>query len=196
MEIVGKYNRDSSPEGHQAYFLDTVTNFSDLVVFEGDAGKDPFFDLRMKAAIIAMAEFLDYIDQTESYQYYPLGSKLKDAFYYDYREKMSKELVLQLAKYSYFFEREKSFPKTQFRKGNWVKAYLEELGPWPTQFVIYYECFLENYSPLNNEYEIRRRVEVQSIIQQFQNKIEKFSFDADREWTRIWNLIKQTLNES
>lgn len=169
-----------------------VINFPDWKIFEGDAGSDPFFELRMKGAIVAMAKFLDYIDQTETYQYYPYGRKMKDNFSFGLSSFDEKQAVLQLAKHGYFFEKESTHPKTIFQNKDWIRVTLNEIDLWPNQIEIQYERFLSACSYSTDP--IFRRVEIMQVMALYEKKIEKFSFQAEKEWAHLWNLVVQEYN--
>ncbi len=165
-----------------------MINFPIWKLFSGDAGKDPFFELRMKASVIAMAKFLDFLDQTETYKYYPLGLKVKDALYYDSYREEHKNIVTQLATHSYFFEKETLHSKTIFNDKEWVRATLNELDLWPIQYEIHYECFTRPPNSSSAE-PLYRRIEVSKAMQIYSQKLEKFSFNEENEWSHLWNLI-------
>lgn len=186
------YNTSKSKESlsHNSISVSETINFQNLKIFTGDAGKDPFFNLRMEAAVVAMAQFLDFMDQTETYQYYPLGLDVRNASYHGEYSGAHKEIVLQLAVHSYFFEKETHHPGTIFKKEDWVRATLNELDLWPKQFEVHYECFFTSQKILGKE-PIYRRVEVSQIIQIYMKKLGKYCFNENKEWAHVWNLIMQ-----
>lgn len=194
MEIVTSNQPKQNSSSWNTILLSESLYFPDWKIFEGDAGQDPFFDLRMKASIIAMAQFLDYIDQTETYQYYPYGIWLQEAADYDDHQKDYKNIVLQLAAHSYIFEQEMWYSRNSlFQQNDWVKATLHKVDLWPHQTEIRYDFFVSSSHPaLKNKGPIYRRVEVAKIISTYQKKLEKFSFNQVREWTHLWQLILKT----
>lgn len=192
------YSRPSKPDKittSNSVFISEKLNFTNLKIFTGDAGEDPFFDLRMEAAVIAMTQFLDFIDQTETYQYYPLGLNVRNALYHGEYGGDHKEIILQLAAHSYFFEKETYHQGTVFKKEDWVRVMLNELDLWPKQFEIHYECFFNSRKIFNQE-PLYRRVEVSKIIQPYMQKLEKYCFDEKKEWGHIWNLIMHEYRNS
>lgn len=196
MNII--YNSESNNKNKSSEvggrFVGEVKNFPNLMVFEGNAKPKTIFNFRMQASILAMAELLDYIDQTVSYKYYPYGDQLKAALYYDCHKDLHKKIVLQLASHSHFFEQETEYERTVFQEKDTVRVSLNELDLWPIQFEILYESFIKPSYPFLHKAPSQpkyRRIEVLNIISLYDLEVKVLKLNNENEWSHLWMLIKE-----